>query len=129
MKKMALEWFEKGVMKDNLREAPLWCSSWKDFITKLCTNFGPANPTGSVETELCHLSMSHDTHLTDYLVHFNTLALRVNWGNGALHFQFYDGLPNRLKDKITILGKPDTLQELVQAMHWHDILYWERMEE
>ena len=65
----------------------------------------------------------------DYLVQFNTLAAHVGWGEGALHFQFYDGLPDRLKDKIVILSKPNTLRELVQVTQRYDNLYWERMEE
>src|SRR6266850_2324144 len=94
---------------------PTWCCNWKDFVIELHTNFGPTNPTGSVEAELHHLSMSHNTHLTDYLLHFNTLAACVNWGDGALCFQFYDSLPDCLKDRITILSNPDNLQELVQT--------------
>ena len=108
---------------------PTWHSSWKDFVIKLQTNFGPANPIRMAEMELRHLSMNHDTHLTEYLVRFNTLAARVRWGDAALRFQFYDGLPNCLKDRIAILGKPDTLRELVQVTQRYNILYWERMEE
>jgi len=109
MKRMALEWFEHGVMESNPTLTPTWHHNWNDFIIKLCTNFGPTNPMGTVEAELHHLFMNHDTHLTEYLVHFNTLTACINWGDRGLHFQFYDGLPNCLKDKITILSKPDNL--------------------
>ena len=34
-----------------------------------------------------------------------------------------------LKDEIAILGKPDSLNELVQVTQCYDNLYWERMEE
>src|SRR5258708_37259474 len=73
--------------------------------------------------------MSSRAHLSEYLVRFNTLASRVEWGDAALRFQFYDGLPERLKDRIALLGKPDTLRELVQATVCHDNLYWERQDE
>ena len=99
-----------------------WCHDWKDFITELHTNFGPANPTGMAEVELRHLSMNHDTHLMGYLVHFNTLTSHVNWGDGALCFQFYDGLPDHLKDKIAILSKPETLHEMVQTTQCYNNL-------
>src|SRR5258707_10973861 len=59
--------------------------------------------------------MSSRAQLSDYLVRFNTLASRVEWGDAALRFQFYNGLPERLKDRIALLGKPNTLRELVQA--------------
>ena len=73
--------------------------------------------------------MSSGACLSEYLVRFNTLASRVEWGDVALHFQFYDSLPERLKDQIALLGKPDTLQELVQATIHHDNLYWECQDE
>src|SRR5258708_39426685 len=63
------------------------------------------------------------------LVRFNTLASRVEWGDVVLQYQFYDGLPDRLKDWITLLGKPDSLRELVQVTIHHDNLYWECQDE
>src|SRR5258706_8865634 len=73
--------------------------------------------------------MTSGAHLSEYLVRFNMLASRVEWGDAALRFQFYDGLPERLKDQITLLRKPDTLQELVQVTVRHDNLYWEHQDE
>src|SRR5260221_9821097 len=73
--------------------------------------------------------MSSGARLSKYLVRFNTLASRVEWGDAALCFQFYDGLPEQLKDQITLLRKPDTLRELVQVTIRHDNLYWECQDE
>ncbi len=81
------------------------------------------------EAELRHLTMMSRAHLSEYLVRFNTLVSRVEWGDAALHFQFYDGLPECLKDQITLLGKPETLQELVQVAQCHGNLYWECQDE
>jgi len=53
----------------------------------------------------------------------------VGWGKQALHFQFYDGLPKCLKDRLAMLGKPDLLRDLVLVTQWYDNLYWERQEE
>src|SRR5258708_20902081 len=53
------------------------------------------------------------------------LASRVVWGEAALCFQFYDGL----KDRLGLLGKPDSLRELVHTTQHFDNLYWERQEE
>src|SRR5260221_13909508 len=93
LKKMALEWFKQGILEDDLTQAPGWKSSWMEFIKELCTHFRPTNPTGAAEAELQHLTMSSRAHLSEYLVRFNTLASRVEWGDVALCFQFYDGLP------------------------------------
>src|SRR5260221_4997740 len=73
--------------------------------------------------------MASRAHLSEYLVRFNTLASRVEWGDVVLCFQFYDGLPDQLKDQITLLRKPDTLQELVQVAIHHNNLYWECQDE
>jgi len=53
----------------------------------------------------------------------------VGWGKQALHFQFYDGLPECLKDLPAMLGKPDLLCKLVLVTQQYDNLYWERQEE
>src|SRR5258708_33251836 len=112
-------------MEIDPRLAPSWCSNWPDFIAKICTHFRPLNLTGMVEIELCHLSMQSNSRISEYLVWFNMLASQVLWGDVALCFQFYDGLPEQLKDKITILGKPGSLQEMVNITVCYDALYWE----
>ena len=92
LKKLALEWFEHGVMETDPNHAPTWQSSWDNFVLELHTYFGPVNPTGDAKIELCHLTMPPESQLADYLVQFNTLAAQVTWGDTALHFQFYNGL-------------------------------------
>ena len=109
LKKSALEWFENRVMEPDLVRAPRWCSSWINFTLEICTHFGPANPVRSAEIKLHHLNMSYESWISEYLVQFNTLASCAAWGDAALHFQFYNGLPDHLKDKVAILGKLDSL--------------------
>ena len=128
LKKSALEWFEQGILEDDLSQAPEWRSSWTESIKELWTHFGPTNPTGVAEV-LQHLTMASGAHLSEYLVRFNTLASRVEWGDVALCFQFYDSLPDQLKDQIALLGKPNTLQELVQVTVHHNNLHWEHQDE
>jgi len=65
-----------------------------EFVKELQTHFGPANPIGTAEVELQHLTMASGACLSKYLVRFNTLASRVEWGDAALRFQFYDSLPD-----------------------------------
>ena len=113
LKKMALEWFEQGILEDDLSLTPVWHHSWAEFAKELKTHFGPANSVGLAEIELRHLVMASNTKLSKYLVRFNTLALHVGWGEQALHFQFYNGLPECLKDQLAMLGKPDSLHDLV----------------
>src|SRR6266446_2842245 len=73
--------------------------------------------------------MASNARLPEYLVRFNMLASRIRWGEQALCFQFYDRLPEQLKDRLSMLGKPDSLCELVLVTQRYDNLYWERQEE
>ena len=112
-------------MEDDPTLAPAWQTSWHLFVEELRTFFGPANPTGDTEIKLRNLTMQSDSRLAEYLVRFNTLSSQVTWGNSALRFQFYNGLPDCLKDRIAVLGKPDNLRELVETTAHHNALYWE----
>src|SRR5258708_12940757 len=53
------------------------------------------------------------------------LASQVLWGDAALQFQFYNSLPEQLKEKVVILGKPESLREMVNITVHYDTLYWE----
>ncbi|SRR5258708_5456779 len=117
------------MLEDDLDLTPAWCHSWLEFTKELRTHFGPTNPVGSAEIELQHLVMASNTRLSECLVHFNTLALWVGWGEQVHCFQFYDGLPECLKDWLSMLGKPDSLHKLVRVTQQYDNLYWERQEE
>src|SRR6266436_4609741 len=80
LKKMALEWFEQGVLEDDPSLTLAWRNSWTEFAKELKTHFRPANPVGSAKIELQHLTMASNARLPEYLVQFNTLASRVGWG-------------------------------------------------
>src|SRR5258708_22103305 len=61
LKKSMLEWFKIGVMESDPRLALTWHASWPEFLSKICTHFGPSNPTGTPQIELCHLSMQYNS--------------------------------------------------------------------
>jgi hypothetical protein len=64
-------------------------------------NFGPYDQTGDAESELVSLKMTSGQHITEYTVYFNSLAPHCDWSNTALCHQFYKGLLNHLKDKVS----------------------------
>src|SRR5258707_2295588 len=74
LKKMGLEWFEQGILEDDPSLTPAWHNSWMEFAKELRTHFGLANPVGSAEIELRHLTMASNARLPEYLVQFNMLA-------------------------------------------------------
>jgi len=61
-----------------------------------------------------------------YVVDFNHIASQIRgYGDGALHHHFYTGLPDRIKDKISRIGKPRTLNGLRVLTQEIDARYWE----
>jgi Retrotransposon gag protein len=125
---VAQEWFEPGI-SGLTEEPPEWFDSWEAFLDELHTNFGAYDKTGDAEHELTNLRMRNNQHVSDYLVHFSGLALHCSWGEPALRYRFYKGLPPRIKDKLSKSKKPQTLQVLKQKVQNIDARYWEWTQE
>jgi len=127
LKGMALEWFEPDLLLDELSSCPDWMDDYSEFMLELQTYFGPHDPSGDAEMQLEQLNMCEGQRINKYVVEFQRLASQVHgWGDGALHRQFYNGLPARIKDEISCMGIPATLSEfktLAQTINAH---YWER---
>ena len=66
----------------------------------LLMNFGPFDESANIEHKLTNLQMKDSQRISEYLVHFNSLAVRCLWGESALWYRFYEGLLACLKDKI-----------------------------
>jgi hypothetical protein len=56
--------------------------------------------------------MKDNQKIMKYIVSFQQLALRVQWGQATLRRQFYIGLPCQIKDEIAHVGKLYTLIKL-----------------
>jgi hypothetical protein len=95
-------------------------------LDELCTNFGPYDKIGDAKHELTNLHMRDNQHVFNYPVHFSGLALHCSWGELALRYRFYEGLPPRIKDELSKGKKPRTLQVLKQKVQNIDARYWER---
>jgi Retrotransposon gag protein len=98
-------------------------------LDELHTNFRPYDETGDAEHELTNLCMRDNQHVSDYLVHFSRLALCCSWGEPALRYRFYEGLPSWIKDEFSKSKKPQTLQVLKQKVQNIDARYWEQTRE
>ena len=110
-------------------DPPVWISDYSEFTSELKQNFGPHDPEGDAENELEALRMKDNQRMVKYLVDFNRLAARVTWGDSALRHQLYKGLPNRIKDEVSRIGKPTTLPAMRQLIQQIDARYWERQSE
>jgi Retrotransposon gag protein len=127
LKGMALEWFEPDLLSDGYSDRPDWMDDYSEFMLELQTNFGPHDPSGDAEMQLEQLHMRDGQRINKYVVEFQRLASQVReWGDGALRRQFYNGLPARIKDEISRMGKPTTLSEFKTLAQTIDARYWER---
>src|SRR5260221_12606501 len=88
LKKMALEWFEQGVLEDDPSLTLAWCNIWTEFAKELRTHFRLANPVGSAKIELRHLTMATNARLPQNLEGFTMWPSPVAWGEQALTFKF-----------------------------------------
>ena len=131
LKGMALEWFEPDLLDtSDLANRPRWMDNWIAFIAELQSTFGPHNPVADAEHQLDHLQMKDGHRVTQYIVDFNQLALQVRgYGDGALQHYFYTSLPDRIKDELSQIGKPWTLDGLRALSQEIDACYWEHKDE
>ena len=129
LKGTALQWFEPYLLEGYSEEPPLFLYSYEAFQDELRINFGPYDATGAAEHDLENLRMTEGQRIAKYITQFNRLATQVRWGTAALRYQFYKGLPDRLKDRISEVGKPETLEGLRNLAQSLDHRYWERKAE
>jgi len=129
LRDVALEWFKPG-LSGLTEEPPTWLEDWDAFVKELQTNFSPYDKSSDVESELVNLQMKDSQRISEYLVRFNSLAVRCSWGESALRHRFYDGLPSRLKDDVSRGdGKPKDLLGMRRKAQNSDACYWEHIQE
>jgi len=127
LKGTALDWFEPALTNPDYEDT--WLENWDEFVAHLRYNFGPADPVGDAEEGLDALRMRDGQKIAKYNVEFNKFAAIVEWGDSALKHAYYKGLPDRIKDSLVHLKKPDTLAALRSSAQTVDVRYWERRSE
>lgn len=125
LKGTSLQWFEPYLLEGETANPPIFLMNYEEFQQELRVNFGPYDATGQAKHDLENLWMADNQRITKHIMNFSHLATQVCWGTSALRYQFYKGLPTRLKDQISEVGKPATLEELQNLMQSLDHCYWE----
>ena len=82
LKGTMLDWFKPLLTSSR---SPPWLDDYSNFVRELKNNFGPHDPKGKAEADLENLKMHDNQCIMKYLVNFNRLAARVQWGNATLH--------------------------------------------
>jgi len=131
LKRMALKWFKPDLLgAGDPHNHPIWMTDWEEFVIELQTTFSPHNPVANAEHQLDHLHMKENHCANQYVVDFNHIASQIRgYGDGALRHHFYTGLPDRIKDKISRVGKLCTLNGLHVLTQEINARYWEHKEE
>ncbi|KAG6326173.1 hypothetical protein ID866_12916 [Astraeus odoratus] len=105
LKGITLTWFEPDLLDTIPGTEPAWADNYSEFIIELTTNFGPQDPVGNAKHQLNNLSMKDSSWINKYIVEFNCLTTQVHgYREGALCHMFYNGLPDHIKDEITVGG-------------------------
>ena len=125
---MALKWFKLDLLNaSNPNACPIWMDNYHQFISELKSNFGPHDLVGDAEHQLDNLSMKEGQKINKYVIEFNRLAGQVHgYGDGTLHHMFYSGLPDCIKDEISCIRKPCTLDGFHTHVQTINARYWER---
>ena len=114
LKGIALKWFEPDLLlMDNPKLHPEEMKNYKEFILELQMNFVLHDFVRDVEHQLGPLTMMDSQDIIKYMIEFNWIAMQVqSYGEGALWHHFYNGLSDRIKDRVSCVRKSPTLSEL-----------------
>jgi len=124
---MALKWFELDLLNSsNPWDRLIWMDNYQQFVQELNSNFSPHDPVREVEHQLDNLSMKDGQRINKYVVEFNRLTSQVHgYSDSALHHIFYSSLPDHIKDEISQVEKPHTLDGYHTLAQMVDARYWE----
>ena len=131
LKGTPLDWFQSE-MTHALATGhtfPVWSTSIAAFLAELRRLFGPRDAVSDAMNALEALRYKDSTKATRYTIDFNRHGRKTGWNEKALARQYYKGLPDRLKDEIARIGKPDSLTKLQDLVATLDQRYWERQTE
>ena len=81
LKGTMLDWFKPSLTSG---KSPPWLDDYSNFIGELKNNFGPHDPEGKAKANLEKLKMRNNQRIVKYLVDFNRLVARVQWGDAVL---------------------------------------------
>ena len=118
----ALGLFEPYIL-DPTNSAP-FMRSFRLFIQKLESNFGPYDQEADAEVAIQNLEMKENHRINRYIVDFTKHAARLSWNEPALRDKFYRDLPLRIRTELLRGGKPTTLAATRLRAQECDQAYW-----
>ena len=123
---LALEWISPFLFHD---PKPAMLTDWTTFMKGLHDMFGDRNVPLVAARTLEKLSMKDNHHVQKYMIDFAQWAPLTGYNDIALANLFYNGLPDRLKDRICEHGRPSEFTALRNLALQFDARHWERQNE
>ena len=105
LKGTALDYFKPSLMDPYAN--PAWANNYAELVSELWTNFSLFDIEADAENELEWLKIHDNQKVANYIVSFQQLSSKVNWGDATLYHQFYNQLPDHIKlgyQRIDVVG-------------------------
>lgn len=88
-----------------------YCYSFNAFPMELCWVFDPISPEREAVQRLFSLKQG-EMHVTEYIIEFHYVTADSRWNEEALTDAFFQGLNDRIKDKLATKNYPGPLKNL-----------------
>ncbi|KAF7363217.1 Reverse transcriptase domain-containing protein [Mycena venus] len=122
----AQKWFEPNLYDPTPGAILAWDGNFLLFVKELTDNLGPQDPVGDAEDPIRQCRMKSSDRIATYIVAFDHLAAITGWGDWALRHQFYEGLPNQIKDEMVHHTYINNLPGNKEVACRIDARYWQR---
>lgn len=123
---LALDWVSPLIL---LRPTPAILTDWVSFTRGLTEMFGDRHVAVHAARYIDKLTMKDNQRAQRYIIEFAQHAPLTGYNEVALSNAFYNGLPDRLKDRICEVGRPTEFTALRALALNLDDRYWERQSE
>ena len=123
---LAMNWITPFLYID---PRPEILEDWGVFVRTLHDMFGDRDIMILAQSKLDALKMLDQHHAPRYIIEFAQWAPLTGYNEVALMRTFYNGLPERLKDKLSDIETPTTFADLRQTIQRLDARYWKRQYE
>jgi hypothetical protein len=124
LRQEAYSWFQPLLAASETRTPPEF-ESFKIFCDALTAIYGDPNLEITAERELRHLKQI--TTVAAYIAEFSRIRQYTSHNDSSLRDQFYYGLRDNVKEKLSGAPRPSTLIELMATATSHDSRIQERI--
>src|ERR1700731_2523537 len=108
---------------------PAILDSWDSFTMELFLVFSNPHLHMTLKSALHNLKMPNNSHVTEYIVAFNSYMPYTGYNDTALAKAFYQGLAGCIKDQFQYMSQEQEFTGLCQQALAFDEQYWQHEEE